>query len=680
MIIGATRGRGGGKLARHLCDLRQKNEVTRPGASRGLIRCGVHDQVEELTEVVAHAQHASPLYHVHVNPEEDWAEETWAEFWAEFEREFGLERQAFTEVVHGKRARTHRHRVYSLVRPDGSCIPMSHDYARHEFLARLFELRTGAQPVSGAHNRAVLARCDQEGLFKEAAALCAAGLGDGPRRRAPTTPGERAQAERTGVAPQAVRNAALRAWQASDNTPALMAALHDHGLTLVQGHSGPGLLDKRGGFHLLTRALAQASRCAGLDPIHAAAVHGRLVNVGLPQHAPTGSATKLRVHQTGDNGATDRRPGNASGSDSEPTRLGMEQNILPAGDLGEELCTDTKNEGQPGPYRHSIWSAAQRGSACTTAAIDQGREAVCERAEQAADYCRSVDDNRGQPRRNPGWAEESRSGTSHHCEAAGADRAAAARAETGLSTFAPDPANLAALTLGSATHKEAELVRAALESHRVEAILSGMDLSDLVSLTTRLKHQPAVSVTRLSPVSSTDRQAVPLKKFSAPYTETASFPAAKRRGWLAQTGSHLAGAAQRVWVSLTGHRTPEKQGAMLTSASAASRRHAPARLMPAQQSNRKSIAAEKELRRYSTPQPSELEALPVKATLWQPASDTPPPTGLAGCQPSPNAEAVSTTLLDVALEPPVMRALQVSASRSVLQREKTKAQPRPAPG
>ena len=102
--------------------------------------------------------------------------------------------------------------------------------------------------------------------------------------------------------------------------------------------------------------------------------------------------------------------------------------------------------------------------------------------------------------------------------------------------------------------------------------------------------------------------------------------------------------------------------------------------MPVQQSNRKSIAVEKDLRRYSTPQPSELEALSVKATLWQPASDTPPPTDLAGYQPSPNAQAVSTTLLDVAPEPPVMRALQVSASRPVLQHEKTKARPRPAPG
>lgn len=60
MIIGSARGRGGAALAGHLCDAKAANDLTQAGASRGLVRWGVHDQVEELTELTAHSRHAAP--------------------------------------------------------------------------------------------------------------------------------------------------------------------------------------------------------------------------------------------------------------------------------------------------------------------------------------------------------------------------------------------------------------------------------------------------------------------------------------------------------------------------------------------------------------------------------------------------------------------------------------------
>ena len=68
MISGATRGKGGSGLWRHLLDYKHQNDAVMVGASRGLIETGTKDQIKELTHIGRYASHSKPLHHVHADP------------------------------------------------------------------------------------------------------------------------------------------------------------------------------------------------------------------------------------------------------------------------------------------------------------------------------------------------------------------------------------------------------------------------------------------------------------------------------------------------------------------------------------------------------------------------------------------------------------------------------------
>lgn len=282
MIAGATRGAGGRALGKHLADTKRQNEVTRPGASRGLVSEDICNQVTELTDLASHARSRRPLYHMHADPAGRWTEDQWVAHWQRTEDEFALGRQPFAEVVHVKGGREHRHRVYSLVKSDGTCIRMDHDHARREKLSRIAELATGGKLTPGAHNRAVIHALDREGRGDLASELRAAGLDTMERPRATMTPGERAQQERTDVTKESVRGAALAAWREADGGQAFEAALAARGLRLALGDSTPQLVDATGGTHDLRRTLAAAAKESGGERITTAGVRGRLAGLALP--------------------------------------------------------------------------------------------------------------------------------------------------------------------------------------------------------------------------------------------------------------------------------------------------------------------------------------------------------------------------------------------------------------
>ena len=290
MTGGATRGAGGGALGRHLDDVKGLNEATWPGTSRGLVSEGIQEQVAELTALASHARSRRPLYHVHADPSHSWIDQQWQAYWVRFETEFGLARQPFAETIHLKKGREHRHRVYSLVRLDGTCIRLDHDYSRREKIHRLVELETGERLTPGRHNRAVMAALDAEGHADAAAILRQAGLGEMERPEAAMSPRQRAQAERTGIPRSDVAIAAVAAWHASDNGSSFVAALADRGLILAQGHSVPVLIDASGNVHPLARALGKISKEAG-ERITAALVAARLAGLMLPLHNPNAVAT-----------------------------------------------------------------------------------------------------------------------------------------------------------------------------------------------------------------------------------------------------------------------------------------------------------------------------------------------------------------------------------------------------
>ena len=282
MIAGGVRGAGGPALGRHLASA-ANNEAIRELDGRGLTATGIRDQVAELTRLGAHARTRAPLYHVHADPPADrpWTPDERDGYWRAFEAEFDLSDRPFAAVEHAKAGRTHEHRVYLRVRPDGTAIRLDHDYARREKIGRAFEFGRGETLTPGAHNRAVIAALDREGQADVAQAMRAAGLDTMTRPRAPTTPTERAQAERTAVDPAAVAVAALAAWRASDGGPAFVAALAERGLRLAQGGKVPVVLDASGAVHPLARMLGKESKASG-DRIGAAEVRTRLAGLDLP--------------------------------------------------------------------------------------------------------------------------------------------------------------------------------------------------------------------------------------------------------------------------------------------------------------------------------------------------------------------------------------------------------------
>ena len=292
MMGGATRGRGGRALGRHLADLRpaasRHNESVRLGASRGLMTDGIVGQIDELTALVSHARTKQPLYHVHADPPADvtWSEAQWTRFWELHEREFGLEAQEFSESVHASPdGREHRHRVYSRIRGNGTAIRLDHDFARREKINRIVEFDSGELLQTGAHNRAVIAALIRDGRQDVADAMLARGKADAPKPVA-VSPRERARGQRTDVDPRVLDQQVLFAWSISDTGAALEAALAEVGLRLDLDGDVPRVADAGGNLHGLRRILARASRQAGREPpIREAHVRVRLADIFAAREA-----------------------------------------------------------------------------------------------------------------------------------------------------------------------------------------------------------------------------------------------------------------------------------------------------------------------------------------------------------------------------------------------------------
>lgn len=261
MISGATRGKGGSGLWRHLLDYKRQNDAVMVGASRGLIETGTKNQIKELTTIGRYASHSKPLHHVHADPAKDWTPDQWADFWQDYEKEFSLQKQPFTEVVHVKHGREHKHRVYSLLLPSGSCIRMDNDFIRREKLNRLAEIRTGEPILSGRHNDAVIKALDAEGKTVEVQLLRDAEL-EGTRTRGKLKPQERAQQERTHIDKAGLALIVLKGWKGY-NPDVLKEQLKAHGCFLAMGDKGPVVIDQTGNVHALNRLVNMASKAEG---------------------------------------------------------------------------------------------------------------------------------------------------------------------------------------------------------------------------------------------------------------------------------------------------------------------------------------------------------------------------------------------------------------------------------
>jgi len=232
------------------------------------------------------AFHNRALYHLHADPDpalgRDMIDEEWDDFWYRAEQELGLQRATFFEVRHVKHARSHRHRVYQLSRPDGTIVDLNGDYRRRELVSRVTEVLTGQPITAGRHNRWVMARLRERGEHDIVDRLATAGIDTSERPSAFLSPQERQADMRRTVTKADVCRLAWQAWTRSDDPTSFEAALRDAGLRLARGTKVPVLVAADGGVHRLAQAVAAGAKLAGDVPVRAAAVQTRLAGLQLP--------------------------------------------------------------------------------------------------------------------------------------------------------------------------------------------------------------------------------------------------------------------------------------------------------------------------------------------------------------------------------------------------------------
>ncbi|WP_245258235.1 relaxase/mobilization nuclease domain-containing protein [Rhodopseudomonas palustris] len=251
--------------------------------ARGLAAEHLRDQLRELVASSAHGRTDRPVHHVHIDPPPDCSDPdaVIATFLDRYEAEFGLQNSQRAGVYHVKAGRKHAHVVWSLVRDDGSVVSLAHDHARREKVSRIVEFECGLPFTKGKHNRSAAAALLKEGRADVSDAMLAAGLLDGRRPVAHSTPRQRAQAERTAVPLDEIRTQALAAWQASDDARSFAVALHSFDFSVATGESGYVLIDRSGSVHSLNRVLAAAARAEGVEKITSAAVRSRLRGINF---------------------------------------------------------------------------------------------------------------------------------------------------------------------------------------------------------------------------------------------------------------------------------------------------------------------------------------------------------------------------------------------------------------
>jgi Relaxase/Mobilisation nuclease domain len=196
-----------------------------------------------------------PLYQASINTQahERLTDEQRMQAVDRLEKELGLTGQPRVVVVHEKNdGREHCHVVWSRIDLDKMrSISDSHNFRKHEMVARELEREFGHERVQGAH-------IERDG-----------------QPRPPRTPSHKdvQQGARTGVSPKAARGHLTALWQRADNGKAFAEGLAQSGWILARGDRRDFVaIDQKGGTHSLSRRIEGATakdiraRLADLKP------------------------------------------------------------------------------------------------------------------------------------------------------------------------------------------------------------------------------------------------------------------------------------------------------------------------------------------------------------------------------------------------------------------------------
>jgi len=235
IIKGKSRG-GPAALATHLGNA-EKNERVSLLETRGTVANDLRGALVEMDAYALGTRCEKSLYHAAMSPEPPHrlSPEQRAEAIDALEEKLGLEGHARVVVMHEKLGREHIHVVWSRIDTDRMrSVSDSHNYRKHEEVARDLERSFGHDRVQGAH-------VERDGVSRP----------DRTPSRA-----ELRQEERSGIKGTNVKRDVTEAFRASDGPVSFKAALEDKGYILAKGDRRDFVVvDRAGGIHSLARRI-----------------------------------------------------------------------------------------------------------------------------------------------------------------------------------------------------------------------------------------------------------------------------------------------------------------------------------------------------------------------------------------------------------------------------------------
>jgi len=235
IIKGKSRA-GAASLAAHLGNA-EKNERVSLLETRGTVAQDLRGALTEMEAYAAGTRCEKPLYHAAISPAPPHrlTREQIIESVDALEDKLGLTGHARVVMLHEKGGREHIHPVWSRINiASMKSVSDSHNYRKHEEVARDLERRFGHERVQGAHH-------ERDGVERP--------------DRTPTR-AELRQEERTGISGKQIKAEVSAAFKASDGPQAFCSALEDAGYLLAKGDRRDFVLvDRECGVHSLARRI-----------------------------------------------------------------------------------------------------------------------------------------------------------------------------------------------------------------------------------------------------------------------------------------------------------------------------------------------------------------------------------------------------------------------------------------
>jgi Relaxase/Mobilisation nuclease domain len=234
VVIKGTSCAGARRLAVHLTrtDTNERAEVRELS---GVAADDLRGALLEMEAVAAGTRSTKPFYHASINTraDEKLTDEQRAYAIDRLEEKLGLTGQARVVVLHQKEGREHCHIVWSRIDLERMrAISDSHNYRKHEEIARDLERHFGHERVQGAH-------AEREGK---------------PRPDRTPSHSEMLQAERGAATPEEAKALITAAWKRTDSGQSFKTALEDQNWLLARGDRRDFVvIDPHGGTHSLAR-------------------------------------------------------------------------------------------------------------------------------------------------------------------------------------------------------------------------------------------------------------------------------------------------------------------------------------------------------------------------------------------------------------------------------------------